>query len=188
MKKTMLVAAMFLAAASTVQAQSIVKPFSFGVSGGAAIPTGKSGDIATTGFNLTGLSEYHAPGLPVTLRGELSYDRLGIKDLPSDMDGHHSILSGVVSAVRVFGATPTLKPYMIAGAGVYNVKSTVSQGGISVSESRTAPGLNGGMGLNFSLAGMSTFAEARYHYAFTKNVDKGWENTQSIPLVFGFRF
>jgi hypothetical protein len=186
MKKSMLVAAMFLAA-STAQAQSL-SPFTFGVSGGAAIPTGKSGDVANTGINLTGIAEYHTVGMPVSLRGELLYDRFGMKGMPSNVDGHHSIFGGIVSAVKPFAATPALAPYVIGGAGVYNVKSTASDGTFDVSTSRTAMGLNGGMGVNFHLAGLRTFAEARYHYVFSKDADKGFENTQGIPLVFGVRF
>lgn len=187
MKKLLLTAVVVAASASVAQAQ-IAKPLTFGVSAGAAIPTGKMSDAANTGFNITGLAEFHGPALPVTLRGELSYDRFGMKGLPADVTGHHSILGGTVSALKPFAATPALMPYAIGGVGVYNVKSTASSGGVDISASKTAAGLNGGLGFQFKLVGMPTFAEARYQYIFSKDNNQGFENASQIPIVFGFRF
>jgi opacity protein-like surface antigen len=116
MKKLLLTAVVVAASASVAQAQ-VVKPLTFGVSAGAAIPTGKMSDAANTGFNITGLAEFHGPAVPMTLRGELSYDRFGMKGLPADVTGHHSILGGTVSALKSFAATPALMPYAIGGVG-----------------------------------------------------------------------
>jgi len=188
MKKALIAAAVVFAASASVAQAQAVKPFTFGVSAGAAIPTGKMSDGANTGFNLTGLAEYRTPTMPVTLRGELSYDRFGWKGLPSDIDGHHSILGATVSAIAPFAASPSLTPYVIGGAGVYSVKSVMTDGDIDISASKTAPGLNGGLGFQFRLAGMRTFAEARYQMVFSKDEDKSFENASQIPIVFGFRF
>jgi opacity protein-like surface antigen len=188
MKKTLLAAAVvFAASASVAQAQAL-KPFTFGASAGASIPTGKMGDGSSTGFNVAGLAEYRAPSLPVTLRGELAYNRFGIKDLPADVNGHNSILGASVSAVAPFATSPSLRPYAIGGVGVYQVKTSMSSGGVDFSASKTAPGLNGGLGFQFHLAGMSTFAEARYQYIFSKDENKSFENASQIPVTIGFRF
>ena len=176
MKKLLLTAVVVAASASVAQAQ-IAKPLTFGVSAGAAIPTGKMSDAANTGFNITGLAELRTPAVPVTLRGELAYNRFGWKGLPSDVTGHHSILGGTVSAIKPFAATPALMPYAIA-----------SSGGVDISASKTAAGLNGGLGFQFKLIGMPTFAEARYQYIFSKDDNQGFENASQIPVVFGFRF
>ena len=187
MKKALLAAVVFVASASVAQAQA-PKPYTFGVSAGAAIPMGKTSDNANTGFNLSGLAEYRTPSLPVTLRGELTYDRFGMKDLPAGIDGHHSVLGGVVNAIAPFATSPSIAPYFIGGLGVYNVKSTASDGDVSFSASKTAMGLNGGVGFQFHIAGMRTFAEARYQHIMSKDDDKGFENVQGIPVVIGFRF
>ena len=190
MKRTLLTAAALaftVVGASSAQAQAL-RPISFGMSGGAAIPTGKTADAANMGFGITGLADYKSPAMPVSLRGELSFSRFGGKDLPAGIDGNHRILAGIVNVVASMGGSGSIAPYFIGGPGVYNLKSTVSDGDIDVSASKTAMGLNGGMGLNFRMGAMSTFAEARYHYVFSKDDDKGFENSQTIPLVFGIRF
>jgi opacity protein-like surface antigen len=187
MKKLLLTAVVVAASASVAQAQA-VKPFTFGVSAGASIPTGKMGEGSNTGFNIAGLAEYRAPSLPATLRGELAYNRFGIKGLPTDVDGHNSILGATVSAVAPFATSPSLMPYAIGGVGVYNVKTSMSSGGVDFSASKTAPGLNGGLGFQFHIASMSTFAEARYQYIFSKDDNKSFENASQIPITIGFRF
>ena len=188
MKKALLAAAVVFAASASMAQAQVAKPFSFGVSAGAAIPTGKTSDAANTGFDITGMTEYRAPALPMTLRGELTYNRFGMKGLPDGISGHHSILGGVVSAIAPFAATPALKPYVIGGLGVYNVKSTASDGDVSISESKTALGLNGGLGFQFHMAGMRTFVEARYQHVMSKDENKGFENATGIPVTIGFRF
>lgn len=187
MKKVLLTAVVLAASASVAQAQA-VKPFTFGVSAGAAIPMGDMADAANTGFGVTGMAEFRAPSLPFTLRGELGYDRFGMKGLPSDVSGHHSILGATVNAVAPFAQSPSLKPYVIGGLGVYNVKSTASSGGVDISASKTAPGLNGGLGFDFHIAGMPTFAEARYQYIMSKDDNTGFVNATQIPVTIGFRF
>jgi hypothetical protein len=193
-RRILTVAALALTAAtsSTAQAQGrgapVARPFSFGVSAGAAIPTGKTSDAATTGLGITGLVDYRTPTMPFTLRGELSYDRFGIKDLPSSIDGHHGVLAGIVNFVAAMPSSGSIAPYFIGGPGVYSVKTVVSDNDVEVSAKKTAMGLNGGMGLNFRIGTIGAFAEARYHYVFSKDKDKGFENMQHIPLSFGIRF
>ena len=187
MKKALLTAVVFVASASMAQAQT-AKPFTFGVSAGAAIPMGDMADNANMGVDVTGMTEYRAPALPFTHRGELTYNRFGMKGLPDGISGHHSILGGAVSAIAPFAATPTLKPYVIGGLGVYNVKSTATDGDVSISASKTAMGLNGGLGFQFHLAGMGAFAEARYNHIMSKDDNKGFTNAQQIPVTIGFRF
>ena len=188
MKKALLAAAVvFAASASVAQAQSI-KPFTFGVSAGAAMPMGDMADGANTGFEVTGMTEYRGPAIPVTLRGELTYNRFGVKGLPDGVNGHHGILGGVVNAIAPFAATPALKPYVIGGLGVYDVKSTASDGNVDISASKTAFGLNGGLGFQFHMAGMRTFVEARYQHVMSKDENKGFENATGIPVTIGFRF
>ena len=173
--------------ASSAQAQ-VARPISFGVSAGAAIPTGDMGDGLNTGIGLTGFADMKTPSLPVNFRGELSFNRFGVKDLPSGVDGHSRIFAGIVNAVFAVPTKSSIQPYVLGGPGVYSLKTTMSDGDIDISTSKTAMGLNGGMGLNFHLGTFSTFAEARYHYVFSKDDEKGFPNSQTIPLSFGIRF
>ena len=172
--------------ASTAQAQ-VAKPISFGVSAGAAIPTGDMGDGLNTGFGITGLADMKTH-LPVNFRGELSFNRFGAKDMPQGVNGHARIFAGIANAVWAIPTKSAIQPYFLGGPGVYSLKTTVSDGTVDISSSKTAMGLNGGMGLNFHVGTFSTFAEARYHYIFSKDDNKGYVNSQTIPLSFGVRF
>jgi opacity protein-like surface antigen len=172
--------------ASTAQAQ-VAKPISFGVSAGAAIPTGDMGDGLNTGFGIAGTADMKTH-LPVNFRGELSFNRFGAKDMPSGVDGHARIFAGIVNAVLSIPTSGGVQPYVIGGPGVYSLKTTVSDGTVDISSSKTAMGLNGGAGLNFHIGTFSTFAEARYHYIFSKDDNKGFVNSQTIPVSFGIRF
>lgn len=188
MTRMMTVAALALTvvAASSAQAQ-VARPISFGVSGGASIPTGDMGDGLNTGFGITGLADLKT-SLPVNFRAELSFNRFGAKDLPAGVDGNSRILAGVVSAVVSIPTASSIQPYFLGGTGVYSLKSTLSDGDVDVSASKTAMGLNGGMGLNFHLGALRTFAEVRYNYIFSKDEDTGYTNSAMIPLSFGIRF
>ena len=162
MKKALLAAAVVFAASASMAQAQVAQPFSFGVSAGAAIPTGKTSDAANTGFDITGMTEYRAPALPMTLRGELTYNRFGMKGLPDGISGHHSILGGVVSAIAPFAATPALKPYVIGGLGVYNVKSTASDGDVSMTASiGSAATLDGGLDEVLRYAAVAMYAAKR---------------------------
>jgi hypothetical protein len=50
-------------------------------------------------------------------------------------------------------------------------------------DAETDFGINGGVGLEFTLTGMSTFLEARYVNVFTEG-----ESTAFIPITFGILF
>lgn len=172
--------------ASTAQAQ-VARPITFGVSASATMPTGDMGDMFNTGFGITGLADMKTH-LPVNFRGELSYNRLGAKDMPTGLDGHARIFAGIVNAVLPISTSGGIQPYVLGGPGVYSLKTVVSDGDAELSTSKTALGLNGGLGLNFHLGTFSTFAEARYNHVFSKDDDKGFVNSSMIPLSFGIRF
>ena len=74
-------------------------------------------------------------------------------------------------------ATPVMSPYVIGGVGMYNGKVN------GATESTTDMGLNGGVGLRFSLGGLSTFGEVRYHHVFAEGTAYNY-----VPLTFGIEF
>src|SRR5665213_4151580 len=85
-----LVAALFAATghANAQGSTSIIKPISFGISGGVAVP---SGDLSNgtgngftgvnTGYNATASLAIALPALPFGLRGDASYNSFGSKNL-----------------------------------------------------------------------------------------------------------
>ena len=187
-----LVGAGALLIAATAQAQNADagRPFKLGGALGASMPLGDFGDFADLGFHFGGLIEYKPAAFPATLRGEITYNRFGLKegffdDIPGvDVDGNWSMINFIGNAVFPFGdPAATARPYGIGGLGVYRLKASGEVAGFDVSETSTKFGLNVGGGFTFNLSGFETFVEARFHSVFTEE-----SNTNFIPISFGFKF
>ena len=167
-----------MATAGIAGAQEVgpTRAVSFGIAGGATIPTGDVADFYGTGFNIMGTLGIQPVAMPVGLRFDVAWHNLGLdEDLVGGDDLR--VLSGTANAVLTVSNTGGIKPYLIGGLGAYNLDA----GG----DSETKFGLNGGGGLEFPLAGFSTFIEARYHHVFTDDEEPG---VQLVPLVFGIKF
>ena len=178
--------------AATAQAQGTSpsgRPFKLGGQLGASVPMGDFGDGADLGFHLGGLIEYKPASLPMSLRGELTYHRNGLKDdlFGSDfgsIDGNFSQIDFVGNAVMPFGdAASTARPYVIGGLGLYRLKASAEFQDVDISDTQTKFGLNFGAGLTFNLSGFETFVETRFHSVFADE-----SNMNFIPLSFGFKF
>ena len=165
------------------------RPFKLGGQMGASVPMGDFGDGADLGFHLGGLIEYKPASLPMSLRGELTYHRNGLKDdfFGSDfgsIDGTFSQIDFVGNALMPFGdAASTARPYVIGGLGLYRLKASAEYEGIDISDTQTKFGLNFGAGFTFNLSGFETFVETRFHSVFAED-----SNMNFIPLSFGFKF
>jgi len=188
MKKIILaVAALAAVAFSTTSASAQSnKAISIGISGGAAIPVSDLGEDFTTGYNGTASLMFRSFGSPIGLRIDGMYNRMSVKnDRTITIPGF-----GILDAIAISSANANLvynlpgtgiTPYLIGGAGVYNLKSDVEDADDPDSENKF--GLNGGIGASFPLSGFNTFIEARYHHVFSENVA-----TQFIPVTFGISF
>ncbi|MFL5577874.1 MAG: hypothetical protein ACJ79S_18115 [Gemmatimonadaceae bacterium] len=206
MKRTVLAVAavaLSVAGASTAHAQaSLVRPVSFGVSAGAALPNGDISDGYDAGFHVTGLMAVKPALLPLSFRGELGYDAIAGKAASvnygtgsfSGKTANMGMIVGSANVLYNFGmAASPVRPYVIGGAGVYNYKvggsfsytdpQTGQTVNMSATERQTKFGINGGLGMTFNLGAMSTFAEARFHNAFA---DGG--SVRFIPITFGIMF
>jgi opacity protein-like surface antigen len=158
--------------ASVAEAQS---PIRFGLAGGLSLPTGEDKDFFETGFHGQVMLGFGMIALPVKLRADLSYHNFGGKDNTFLAGDDARVISGALNANIGMGGIG-VKPYLSGGLGVYNGK-------IGDFDSETDFGINGGLGLEFSLTGMSTFLEARYVHIFSEG-----EATQIIPITFGILF
>lgn len=170
--------------AATAQAQ-VGKSYKFGGDLGAAVPLGNFGDGADVGYHLGGLFEYTPKSMPVSWRGEIAYNRNGLKDTGIDgLDGNFSMLNLVGNAVMPLGnKASSIRPYVIGGMGIYRVKASAEFDGVTASQSDTKMGLNAGGGLSFHLSGFETFVETRFNSVFTDG-----SNMNFMPLTFGFKF
>ncbi len=182
MKRTAmkLAAFAFLAAVSATTAQA-QRPVSVGVSAGAAMPTGDFGEAASLGYNVTGSVGLSLPAMPVSLRADAMLNQFSFKDI----DDLGTRVIGVIANVMYALPGVAVRPYVIGGAGMYNLKATGE--GVE-SESENKMGLNAGIGAQFSLAGFKTFAEARYHHVMSNDDQTGAPNLGFSPISFGIMF
>jgi hypothetical protein len=166
-----LAAIALVAFASVAQAQRPV----FGVAAGLTAPQGDFGDVVDNGYHIGAAMGFKVPVLPVALRADLAYTMF---DGVDGADLSVNTLNLSVNAVHAFPGV-ALRPYVIGGLGMY--RSTAEFG--DVEDSSTDLGLNGGAGIQFKLAGMQTFLEARYTHIMTED-----DATKVIPISFGIMF
>lgn len=182
------------AAAQTTQTSAANSGVTFAVFGGAALPMGNFGDAYKTGFRLGAGAGFQPAMLPIGVRLDVAYDRLTGKtvDVPgfgSFSVDDASLWSGSLNPMWSFPVDPTasIRPYILGNLGIYHFSSygggSSDQYGNSSSASATKFGLGGGGGIDFALAGMGAFVEAKFLSIFTSG-----SHANYIPVVFGVRF
>ncbi len=151
-----------------------------GLSAGAAIPMGKISDSYSTGFNaMASLGFGGGEEIPVSLRFEGAYTKFnGSTGTGTTSVSGMRIWSGNITAIAAFPGGEIVRPYVLAGGGVYNIKSVAAN-----SNSTNDFGVSGGIGVNLDLSGFNSFAEARINHIFTENAP-----TRFAPIVFGILF
>jgi hypothetical protein len=147
---------------------------SFGLAAGATVPVGDLGDGTSTGFHVLGtLSVSGTASTPLGLRVDGMFNSLSGKSEGPDVN----VWTVNGNLVYAFPGGLTATPYILGGAGWYNLKAD------GADEGSNEIGINGGIGARFALSGFSTFAEVRFHNVFTDN-----NSAQMIPITFGILF
>lgn len=169
-----------VAAAGVAGAQQMggTRAVQFGIGAGATVPMGDVGDFYGTGFHVMGSLSFQPAAMPVGLRLDVTWNSLGLDD-DLGLSGAEDlrVISGTANAVLTIANSGGVKPYVLGGVGIYNING----GG----DGETKFGLNGGGGIEFPLAGFSTFLEARLHHVFTDDDAMG---VQLVPIMFGIKF
>lgn len=173
-------------------------PVSFGVTGALAVPLGRLGDGVNSGYSVGGLVDFHPLPGPLSVRLEGAYDRFEVKRSVLDdlaggvtdgsLSGNAHFTRGNANLVLRLPRTSGLRPYLIGGVGVYGIggTTTYSNRGTTVSQSdqtQTKFGVNGGLGVELPLTGISVFLEARAHGVQTDATPVTY-----IPITVGIRF
>lgn len=173
-------------ASSTLAAQAATRP-TIGIAGGLAAPIGDFGDGYKSGYDIAAFVGFRPAAAPVGFRIEGAYNQFDAKASSNVNSKIFDVTGNIVLGTP--GEPGSIRPYAIAGLGLYNVKSSVRVGSATTSVSDTKFGLNGGAGLDLPLSGISAFIEARLHYIFTDsgNTGRGY-NASFIPVVVGVRF
>ena len=179
------------------------RPISFAFGGGASVPVGSYKDALKTGWNGQGSVIFHFAGLPLSLRGDLSYNHFTFKnDLPFSSGGTggtvtsaeditQQIVGGLANVSIPFQMGP-VSPYITAGLAGFNIKTNL--GDVvpgEQDESATKFAVNGGLGLSMKLFGASAFVEAKLNNVYTDGKvigSKELKDLQFVPVTFGFVF
>jgi hypothetical protein len=176
--------AAFLALPVMASAQA-TRPVTFGLSGGLSLPMGDLGNGYDSGFDITGHVMFKPASFTnLGFRGDVNFDRFGSKSF----SGVNTRFLGVTAnAVYSFPqSTPgVIRPYVLGGVGMQNSKSSGKVLGVDIGNSASSTDLHvqGGAGVNFQLAGFTTFVEAKY-----VNVFGNGSSLSYVPITFGFRF
>ncbi|HEX5579962.1 MAG TPA: outer membrane beta-barrel protein [Gemmatimonadaceae bacterium] len=149
-----------------------------GIGAGASIPVSDLSDANAAGWHGLVTMGYRPAMSPVGFRLDGMYhDMKGEQALNPDFRA-----IAVTGNVVLEAPGMAVRPYLIAGAGLYNTK-------LQGAESKNNLGLNGGAGLKFRLAGFDTFVEARYHTAIDALGSGSNETSASfVPITFGVSF
>ena len=149
-----------------------------GIGAGATIPVGDLADVESAGWHGLVTMGYRPAMSPVGFRLDGMYH---------DLNGEQAALPdfraiAVTGNVVLEAPGMAVRPYLIAGAGLYNTK-------VQGFDSKNNLGLNGGAGLKFRLVGFDTFIEARYHTAIDALGPGDNESSASfVPITFGVSF
>jgi len=156
---------------------------------GLGVPVGDFADEAGAaaqsggGTALAGL-EWLPRGRSFGVRVDGAYNRFctsACDESAGDLDVRYRFLNANLNGLVEFpfGGNTDLRPYLIAGVGIYNYKlegDDVPTG----AEGVTDFGLNGGLGLTYAIGRVGLFAEGRFHNVFATGSD-----LQYIPVIIG---
>jgi hypothetical protein len=145
----------------------------FGIGAGPSIPMGDLGDAVNTGFHAQGMVALRVPLLPLSLRGDVLFQRFSA-DAPGV--GNFQQIAGVVNGFYTLLPVPMVSPYVSGGVGLYNS----SFGG---GDSSTDFGVNVGAGLRVNLLLVEVFGEARLHNVFGEG-----DSQRTLPVTVGVMF
>jgi opacity protein-like surface antigen len=184
--------AVMLAVPMVASAQAAApKNTSFSVHAGIGIPFGDFGDAVGTGFGVHGSLWYKLTNERLRLRGDVGFDRFSgdnnVSIGGSSFETTATVIPIVGNVVYALGQPKqTSRPYLLGGAGMFVNRSSVSVTALgrttSSTDTETRLGIQAGGGIEFQLAGFSTYAEAKLVNVF------GDGSLTYVPLTFGIKF
>jgi hypothetical protein len=179
LKRTFFAAALVAVALVSFEARAQITPKSvqFGGALGVALPLSDLKTDFNTGFNATAILAFQPSLIPLGVRIDGAYNQFGAKG--GGANAHFTSVTG--NLVYKMPST-TFSPYLIGGAGWYQVAVTATGFG-TLSENHF--GWNGGVGISMPLSGFDTFVEARYNQVQMSN---GNPSLKYIPITFGVLF
>ena len=159
---------------------------------GMSVPVGEFADEtgpgaqAGGGTALAGL-EWLPEGRSYGLRVDGAYNRFCTEvcdETQGGLDVRFRFLNANLNGIAELplGTGSDFRPYLLGGVGLYNYKLEGDDVPDGLNDSETDFGLNGGLGMTYTLGQVGVFAEGRFHNVFTSEQD-----IQYIPILVGAR-
>ena len=153
----------------------------FGVGGGLISPVSDYGNQDKTGWHVAANVEFAIPLSPFGVRVDGLY---GQTDHQSPVNGSTKLAGGLVGIVwKITTAVPMVKPYLVAGGGVYNFKQTFPSTTGPSETSDTKFTWAAGAGASVGVGPIHGFLEARY-----ASIQLSGNAEKFIPVTAGLTF
>lgn len=170
----------------------------FGAAGGRTVPVGDYfADARGEGFNAgwvgVGFVALTLPGRPFGLLVSVAYSTNGANDqLKSDLataiglpaDEQASLLGVNVDLTYAFSLGRHVRPYVLAGVGLYHATISVTSGNSTADNPATKPAWNLGGGLLYQIGVVAPFLEVRFVHVAALS---GFPSTTFFPITAGIR-
>ena len=148
--------------------------WTFGLQGGASMPTGDYGDLASTGWNFGGMADYWMNsqwglGADVAYHANPGSDLANAAAVLIDGPGSEMKFSTIQYGVHTTYMIPTqggsMFPFLQGGVGNYNIKTKIDGGTTSEEGSENKFGFNLGGGVDFrATPTVNLGVNGTYHY------------------------
>ena len=156
---------------------------SFGASAGGALPLGDLGNIESIGYDIAGHLHYKPQNSrQLSFRADVAYDKWNDKNKGATVvEASFSSLTIAGNALYMAGDEKSdWRPYALAGVGRFKTTRTFARTLDGLLTESSNFGVQAGVGAEFALGNISTFAEARYVTVFSSPTKATF-----APIVFG---
>jgi opacity protein-like surface antigen len=170
-----------MAAVATATAQGA----HFGLGGGLTMPVSDYNNADNAGWHALGKVDFAIPLSPVGVRVDALFGQTKHKDIGSSpVNGKTQLIGGLANIVyKIHLPAPLVKPYLLAGGGIYNLKITITNAVPPVDTSETKFTWDLGAGATFGAGPAQFFVEARY-----VTIQESGGSTKFIPITAGLSF
>src|SRR5437879_11793259 len=110
-----------------------------GLGGGLISPLSDYKDVDKVGWHATVNATFAIPLSPVGIRVDGLYGQTSHKDIgTTPVTGNTKLIGGIANLVyKIPVPAPVVKPYLLAGGGVYNLKIKATSGSATIDTSET---------------------------------------------------
>lgn len=170
-----------LACVATVAAQGV----RFGLGGGLIAPLSDYKNADKMGWHATLNANFAIPMSPVGVRVDGLYGQTSHKDIgTTPVTGNTKLIGGIANLVyNIPVPAPVVRPYLLAGGGVYHVQIKATAGSTTIDTSETKFTWDFGGGAKFGAGPASFFAEIRY-----VSIQESGGATKFVPITVGVMF